>query len=355
MVNPQFVFAVKPSFLTMLLNSMQDIFAGLILLILVLVLLGIAYQALGTARDLDRYPPSGKLVDVGGYQLHINCLGQGSPTVVMDYGLGGLSPIWSLVQPEIAKFTRVCTYDRPGYGWSDLSPKPRTSQEMVRELHTLLNKAGIEPPYVLVGHSLGGLNVRLFASQYPEEVVGMVLIDAVPPEVYERLSPEFADSMKATGRMFRFLSLISRIGLLRLGIQILGNSIAPDFVRKLPSEVQPIILAKFLPETFATAVAENLLMAKSAEQVKQTKLDKELPLIILSHGINMFSSLLPKRAERAGQIWQKLQAEMANLSSQGELIIANKSGHDIHIDQPQLAIDAIRQIIEKSKSYHLKE
>lgn len=333
-----------------LLKPMKNVIGGFVVLVLVLALAGIVYQAISTAKDLYKYPPSGKLVDVGGYQLHINCIGEGSPTVVMDYGLGGLSLVWSLVQPEVARFTRVCTYDRAGYAWSDPSPKTRTSQQMVQELHTLLNHAGIEGPYVLVGHSLGGLNVRLFASQYPEEVVGMVLVDAVPANVYSRLASEWKNQMVGTQRMFYTLSTISRLGLLRLLVQIRGTEAAPDFVKKLPSEVQSVILAKFLPKTFYTAIAENQLMERSAQQVSNQELLHDLPLVVLSHGVNMFSNLSDKEAEQAEKIWQELQAELTNLSSKSKWLIAQNSGHNVHIDQPQLVIDAIQQVIDAAQS-----
>lgn len=323
----------------------------LIVVLIFLALTGIVYQLVATARDQQKYPPPGKLVNVGGYQLHINCIGKGSPTVVMDYGLGGLSPLWSLVQSEVAKFTKVCTYDRAGYGWSEKSQKPRSSKQMVEELYTLLKKAEIQGPYLLVGHSLGGLNIRLFANEYPDEVAGMVLVDAVPTNVYSNLDPEWRNNMAATKRMFRSLSLISRLGLLRLLLQIKGTKAAPDFVQKLPESIQPLILAKFLPQTFDTAITENAQMKISAMQVKQTKFNPKLPLIVLSHGLNMFPDLSEEKAKKAEQIWRELQAETANLSENGKLIIASQSGHNIHIDQPELVVNAIHQLTEQVKSY----
>jgi pimeloyl-ACP methyl ester carboxylesterase len=131
----------------------------LITLVALLVLLGMVYQQISTVKDLSKYPPPGQLIDVGGYRLHLHCKSQGHPTVVMDYGLGGISPLWHWVQSQVAKFTSVCVYDRAGYGWSEPSPHPRTSLIMVQELHTLLKKGGIAGPYLLVGHSLGGLNI----------------------------------------------------------------------------------------------------------------------------------------------------------------------------------------------------
>lgn len=317
---------------------------GIVVLVFVLALAGSIYQAIATARDLEKYPPPGKLVDVGGYQLHLNCQGEGSPTVVMDYGLGGSSLVWSRVQPEVASLTRVCTYDRAGYGWSDPSPQSRTSQQMVRELYTLLKNSGIEGPYLLVGHSLGGLNLRLFASQHPDEVAGLILVDAVPANVYSRL-PAFQKSMASTQRLFSTLSFISKIGLLRLLIQLRGTEVAPDFVKQLPLEIQPIILAKFLPRTFDTAIAENQLMTSSAEQVSQTTLPKDIPLFVMSHGVNMFSDLSKQQAEQAELNWQELQAEIANLSSKSKLSIAQESGHNIHLDQPKVIVNAIHQLL----------
>src|SRR5262245_65150762 len=127
------------------------------------------------------FPPPGQLVDVGGWHLHINCSGRirpMQPTVVLEAGAGDFSVEWSLVQPDVAKFARVCSYDRAGDGWSDLGPHPRTLRQIVYELHTLLDKGGVKPPFVLVGHSYGGWLVRLYASTYPAEVAGMVLVEA---------------------------------------------------------------------------------------------------------------------------------------------------------------------------------
>ena len=133
---------------------------------------GALYQAICARRDRSRYPLPGKLVDVGGHRLHILSTGEGSPTVVMDSGLNGSSLDWSSTQPDVARFTRVCTFARVGHGWSDPGPKPRSSQRIVDELDTLLVNAGIEGPFVMVGQSFGGMNVRLYATRHPEKVVG---------------------------------------------------------------------------------------------------------------------------------------------------------------------------------------
>ena len=132
---------------------------------------GALYQLVSEARDKSKIPVPGDLVDVDGHRLHIYGTGKGSPTVVMDSGYTGSCLDWSLVQPDVAKFTRVFTYDRAGLGWSDAGPKPRSSQRIVDELHRLLANAGVEGPYVMVGQSYGGMNVRLYASQHPRSVV----------------------------------------------------------------------------------------------------------------------------------------------------------------------------------------
>jgi pimeloyl-ACP methyl ester carboxylesterase len=130
------------------------------------------------------------MVDMGGHRLHIDCVGQGSPTVILESGLGNMSADWANVQPEVAKTTRVCTYDRAGTGWSEPGPEPRDPQQIARELHTLLGNARIDGPYVLVGQSFGGLYVRMYAARFPQEVEGMVLVDASHPDMWTRLPPE---------------------------------------------------------------------------------------------------------------------------------------------------------------------
>jgi pimeloyl-ACP methyl ester carboxylesterase len=157
----------------------KRILVGVAGLVLVLLLAGVVLQFIITRIDACRYPAPGEMVDVGGYNLHLYCTGEaGAPTVVMDSGLGGTVLDWQLVQPEVAKFARVCTYDRGGMGWSDPGAQPRTSRQITKELQTLLSDAGVRGPYVLVGHSFGGTNMQVYASRYPDEVAGMVLVDS---------------------------------------------------------------------------------------------------------------------------------------------------------------------------------
>ena len=155
-----------------------------------LLVAGACYQYASTKIDDYRYPCPGTMIDMGGYKLHIIDTGSGGPTVVLDSGMGSPAIFWELAQLGISKFTRCVSYDRGGYGWSDTSPKSRDSETVTEELYTLLKKANIPGPYILVGASLGGYNVRLFASKYPNEVIGVVLVDACH-EDQGKLMPRF--------------------------------------------------------------------------------------------------------------------------------------------------------------------
>ena len=181
---------------------------------LLLLMAGAIYESLSEAADARAYPPPGQMVDVGGYRLHINCTGEGSPTVVIDAGLGDWSTSWGLVQPEVAKTTRVCTYDRAGMGWSEPGPLPRDAHQIAGELHTLLQNANIPGPYVMVGHSFGGLPVQVFVHDYPAEVAGVVLIESMYP------GPEDLRHTKPDAS--RLASVLARFGIVRLLARPLG-------------------------------------------------------------------------------------------------------------------------------------
>ena len=154
---------------------------GLLVLLLFCAAAGFIYENISEARDRRFNPMPGRLVDVGGRKMHIDCTGEGSPTVILESGLGDSYVSWSQVQPEIAKFAHVCSYDRAGLGYSDPVSEPRTSKVIAQELQQLLRVAGVNPPYILVGHSMGGYDVRFYAKLYPTEVAGMVLVDALIP------------------------------------------------------------------------------------------------------------------------------------------------------------------------------
>ena len=152
--------------------------SGLFLAIVCLAITGALYEMIGSWRDTRRFPERGHLVQVGSIRMNIDCSGRGSPTVILESGSGGPSVDWLMVQPEVSKFARVCSYDRAGYGWSDSGPEPRSTLQIAHELKQLLRASRERGPYVLVGHSMGGYDIRAYTSQYPDDVVGMVFVDA---------------------------------------------------------------------------------------------------------------------------------------------------------------------------------
>lgn len=322
----------------------------------VLASAGAVYQAIATAKDRRKYPAPGQMVDVDGFRLHLHCTGKGGPTVVIDSGLGSFSLDWHLVQPEVAKFTRVCTYDRAGYGWSDPGPQPRTSQQIVRELHMLLVNAGIKGPYVLVGYSLGGMNVRLYTHQYPDEVVGIVLVDSAHEDMLSRLPLEFQRPLTTLGKMRLPISILSRLGIMRLMMQLRPPAFVPYFIQRLPQEIQPLALRPRLwPQYFDAVVSELAALGESIAQLCAIGSDNTMslgdkPLVVLTASVERsameWHSLFDFPIEQYKQGWTVLQAGLTGLSSHSTHIIAEKSGHGIIIEQPELVIDAVRQVVE---------
>jgi pimeloyl-ACP methyl ester carboxylesterase len=203
---------------------------GLVGALLALAVAGAIYQAIATERAERAYPPPGEMVGVGDHRLHINCVGQGSPTVVLDAGSGGFSAQWVRVQREVSGTTRVCAYDRAGMGWSEMGPDPRDAKQVSGELHALLEGANIEGPYVLVGHSFGGLYMQTYAARYPDEVAGVALVDSsTDPDQFSQ-RPEARDSHEPQKRTFAVVPQLVRLGVslpARLGVVRLLSELDP--------------------------------------------------------------------------------------------------------------------------------
>jgi pimeloyl-ACP methyl ester carboxylesterase len=197
--------------------------------LLALAVAGAIYQAIATARAERAYPPPGEMVGVGGHSLHINCAGRGGPTVVLEAGSGGFSAHWVRVQREVYGTTRVCAYDRAGMGWSEMGPEPRDAERISGELHALLKGANIEGPYVLVGHSFGGLYLRTYAARYPGEVAGVVLVDSSSPKQAGH-RPATRDSDEPQEQTFAVVPRLARLGVslpARLGVVRLLSELDP--------------------------------------------------------------------------------------------------------------------------------
>lgn len=311
-------------------SLLLDVLIGLAALIAALALAGAIYQVVATRLTERKYPPPGRLVDVGGYRLHIHCSEpQGvnaKPTVIMDAGMGECSIGWSLVQPEIAKFARVCTYDRAGLGWSDAASTPRTSQQIVNDLHALLVNAGIEPPYVMVGHSLGGLNVRMYASQFPAEVAGMVLVDSSHEDYsISHLIPLY----------IKLGLLTAPFGLPRLfaGIFVSDNPIFAADSKYTPAYRDIVTSTKYLN----TVRREYAALDESWRQASSSK---------KSLGDRPLVALLPASEHELFPVAKKLQIDLVSRSTQSKLIVVENTMHHIQHDQPEVVIDAVREVVE---------
>jgi pimeloyl-ACP methyl ester carboxylesterase len=318
----------------------------LLVLVIALVALtatGAIYQAAATAIDRRIYSPPGQLVDVGGHQLHIHCIGAGSPTVILESAFPGTSADWAWVQPQVASATRVCAYDRAGLGWSDLGPEPRDASQIAAELHTLLDRAGIRPPYILVGHSLGGLFVRQYAAHYPNELAGMVLVDATHPDVLTRLPPELAAGFTPGEPVLALFPILAGLGITRLGL-VDPFPVDPH----LPAQQHAANTALSVSTRSMTAIAGELRAIPAAlAQVRAAGDLGHMPLVILS------SEQTFPDSPQAQRSWNGLQHDLVALSSNSmQHTIAGATHESLVYSQKdaQATIAAIRQVIDVART-----
>jgi pimeloyl-ACP methyl ester carboxylesterase len=315
----------------------RRVLIGLVLFVLALAAAGFLYENITEARDRRFNPMPGRLFDVGGRKMHIDCTGEGTPVVILDSGLGDTYISWRKVQPEIAKFTRVCSYDRAGLGYSHSSSQPRTSRVIAEELHGLLYAAAVAPPYVLVGHSMGGFDVRLYASLYRSEVVGMVLVDASHPEQENRFPAELKDLEGSWRREQMFLAYTTPIGVPRL-----FGFCADDPVERA---------AECNFHTARTTMAEMSAFSESAAETAATPSLGDMPLAVLSHDPEkLMTELPPDLAKPTNDAWEKMQEEMAHLSTHGTQTVAKGSAHYIQIDRPDIVIEAVRNVVTQARA-----
>jgi pimeloyl-ACP methyl ester carboxylesterase len=308
----------------------------LIVVIVLAVAAGVLYQNISETRDRRFHPMLGQRVDVGGYKMHIHCVGQGSPTVILDSGLGDSYFSWHKVQPQIAKFTRVCSYDRAGMGYSDSSPRARTSEVIAEELRRLLQSAAVAPPYILVGHSMGGFNVRLFASLYRKDIAGMVLVDASHPEQQKRFPPALNDMDATWLREQEFLEFTMPFGIPRF----LGFCDVDAAARAAECNFH----------SAREGVAELKAISTSAAETAATGTLGDMPLIVLSHDPDKPQPDLPEDLVKpTNDTWGKMQEELAHLSTKGTQTIAKNSGHYIQLDRPDVVVEAIRNVVDRTR------
>jgi pimeloyl-ACP methyl ester carboxylesterase len=312
------------------------------------------YQAAGTARDRRRYPVPGRIIDSGGTKLHLHEEGQGSPAVILESGIGASSLSWAVVQPQIAAFTRVISYDRAGLGWSPFSRRPRTVRGMVNELRSVLERANIPAPFVLVGHSFGGLLVRAYASQYPNEVAGLVLVDPVSIAFWADCPDSELQRLQLGVRLCKRGAWAARFGVVRAALAALmaGRYRFPSVaarlsgqkgatamtnlvseVQKLPPELWPVVRSHWSdPKCFRALAGYLQCLPESARHAAQMRITPGMPLIILSA-----SNAKPEELQERDR-WVRE-------SGAGKHIQVPDSGHWLHLEHPDAVVAAVQEVM----------
>ncbi|WP_051317062.1 alpha/beta hydrolase [Ectobacillus panaciterrae] len=313
------------------LKSIFKIIKIIALIFLLVIIMSIAYEQISRVLTANNHAPVGKMVDIGEYKLHMYATGKKSqlPTVVLESGLGTPSSYedWRFVQPELSKVTRVISYDRAGYGWSDEAPNERTAEQLVEDLHTMLEKSGEKGPFLMVGHSFGGMISRMFVSKYPEESAGMVLVDSshVDQELeFSKWQVYMAKVLKETG----IIRIAGDLGFLPIHEKLSSQDIAVDFFYNKVHN--------------ANQTSELLnMMTKTANQVRKAegKGFGNLPVFILSS-----ANTIKEYPE-----WLKLQQSMTSWSTSSQNKIVSGSGHFIQLDQPNIIIESAKNILNQKQ------
>ena len=293
--------------------------------VLVLASVGATYDNLARTSDEATVAAPGKLFDVGGFRLHLDCHGQGSPTVVLSNGAGGISAAWAHITDAVAETTRVCAYDRAGQGWSDEAPNPRDGVESARDLHTLLAAAGEHGPYVLVGHSTGGPYAMTYAAKYPDQVAGLVLLDSASPEQFTRMPAYPSQYQLVLRRGLALLPTLSRLGLGRLPVEsplpaadaakVAAISSAPQYYRNQRDEMSVV------PDVFAQAQALTTLG------------DRPLAVLTASAG------------STGTEGWADAQDQLATLSTNA-VHVTVVSSHEGLVQEAVPSVESVRAITD---------
>jgi pimeloyl-ACP methyl ester carboxylesterase len=328
---------------------------GILVVFVSLVAAGLLYQQFGIRRHRRELTPPGLLVDVGGHRLHTVCAGNGNPAVLLESGIAASSLSWTVVLPAVAKFTRVCAYDRAGFGWSDPPSCPRSFERILDELDTVLERVGIQEACVLVGHSFGSLVVRAYAARHPGRIAGLVLID--PPTEWLMMTPERARMLWGGRSLSKLGAVLTHLGVVRACLAFLTGG-APGVprrfvkvfgptasrtlerlvgeVRKLPPEVHPVVQALWCQPKCFHAMADHLrTLERDGSSIDAAIPPPDLPVVVISSGDQPLEQVTAQRA-------------LAASSARGRHVIATRSGHWVQFDEPELVVGVIRELVEKT-------
>jgi pimeloyl-ACP methyl ester carboxylesterase len=311
---------------------------------------GAAYQHFSRMSDLRRYPPPGQLIDIGGRRLHLLCAGKVSDrTVVIEAGSGNDVTLWQGILGRVSRFAHVCAYDRAGLGWSDPVSGPRSFDDRARDLHSLLQRADVPGPYILVGHSYGGYVVRRFAAAYPQRVSGIVLIDS-PDEVWSFAAEGLLDA-QTIGAQEWWRGLATQFGLLRLGTILFPDRFDP--LKGVPEDARGEQMALYLRSSRHFAIADEMAAYKAVPPEERSPYGfgrlGNAPLVVVSRGLND-----PVAGEQVYPEWEEAQKRLASLSTNSVHIVAARSGHMVQFTEPGVIISAIQRLL-KNRGYEPSE
>lgn len=306
---------------------------------LAILVAGAIFERVGAWRDARRYPPQGERVDLGdGRSMYLDCRGSGSPTVILEAGHDNWSPAWTAVEPEIAKRTRVCSYDRAGLGESDAGPKPRSAAAAVKDLELLLDRAHVAPPYVLVGHSAGGMYQRLFYAAHPDRVAGMVLVDTDEPtdDADRREIADAPDDRRGAA----ILSVAVHTGLFRFVTQVLGVEPGPKGSERFPEEAKVRFRANMAK--LAASMNDEWTLYQSAYTTITDVSLGDRPLVVIG-ALGYLHSDADREDRRARQ------RRLAALSTKSHLVMLDDEPHFVPLLRPEIVVGAIDEVLEKAR------
>lgn len=305
-------------------RALRIVLAAEVAALVIVALIGLRYERRARRQDAAQFYPPGKLIDLGGYRLHLYCTGEGGPTVVLEHGHRATYLDWYRVQPELAKFTRVCSYDRAGYGWSDPSPHDRTPSVMSDELHSALRAAGERPPYVLVGHSFGAMDAIMFAHKFRDEVLGVVLVDGSTPDTLHR-------ALLRTRLWLRMMQLTMPFGLPRWRGWCGGGP--PDIAK-----VKQALTCR--SQAFATILREDSAFPIAGPEVRTISSLGSVPIVVIARDPAMGNNA-DFEADHAQQ-----QRDITKLSMKSRFVVAGGSGHDVPLVRPDTIVEAVKSLLK---------
>lgn len=326
------------------LKWLKRILLAILGLIAMVILIGFTYEHAARYIVKRQIPVKGELIDVGGHRLNINIKGEGGPLVVFESGFDNVgSLVWNPVQEEISKFNITASYDRAGILFSERGRNPKTAENMADELHTLLKKAGQKGPYILVGHSAAGLTLRLFVAKYPDEVLGVILVDASHPDQFSRMQKVFESMpMKQSPKWVE--KFACETGIVRFQVRNL------TFFDSSLGDSLNIITRKLFPKSYPIVSEETGNAMAIRDEVENITSFGDIPLIVITGTGESRRASFPNDeiAQQFEEIWMELQNDLLTLSTNSEHILADKSGHYVQLDQPEVVVNAIEKLLKVS-------